>query len=269
MQSSQIVKPTPIGSPFAVSGNKNIPSQTASGTDTSSISEGFLPITQEPLDDGGQAPERVDFNGMFYVSTDQRFYLQNGSLITYDPDVATKIGGYPAGAILAYSTSSGLGYVKSLIDNNQYNFITTPSYINGVYWQYVPIINTLELIKTIYPVGSIYISTTSNCPLASLFGTWSKIAADMCLQGSSVFHAAGTTIPAGLPNITGNFGGIEGGSPHVSGAFYRYSTGHSGAGQGDGDAWIGFSASRVSSIYGNSTTVQPPAYVVNVWRRTA
>ena len=30
-----------------------------------------------------------------------------------------------------------------------------------------------------------------------------------------------------------------------------------------------FDASRSSSIYGKSSTVQPPAYIVNVWRRTA
>lgn len=269
MQSSQIVKPTPIGSPFAVSGNKNIPSQTASGTDTSSISEGFLPITQEPLDDGGQAPERVDFNGMFYVSTDQRFYLQNGSLITYDPGVATKIGGYPAGAILAYSTSSGLGYVKSLIDNNQYNFITTPSYINGVYWQYVPIINTLELIKTIYPVGSIYISTTSTCPLASLFGTWQLVAANKALWTGTGSNA-NTTINAGLPDILASWAVdnrswiTDGSAVYTSGSNSKGATGDNGL-----QYHAYFLASRYNSIYGNSTTVQPPAYVVNVWRRTA
>ena len=32
---------------------------------------------------------------------------------------------------------------------------------------------------------------------------------------------------------------------------------------------INFDASRSSSIYGNSTTVQPPAYVVYMWKRTA
>ena len=33
--------------------------------------------------------------------------------------------------------------------------------------------------------------------------------------------------------------------------------------------WLNFDASRSNSIYGNSNTVQPPAYIVNIWERTA
>lgn len=138
MQSSEVITPLAIQTPIAVNGDKNIPSQSASGTDTSSINLGFLPITSEPLDDGGVAPERIDFNGMFYLSTDQRVFLQNGGVITYDSTVATKIGGYPAGAILGYTDSLGnYGFVTSLVENNQYNFVTTPSYIDGEKWEWV------------------------------------------------------------------------------------------------------------------------------------
>ena len=31
---------------------------------------------------------------------------------------------------------------------------------------------------------------------------------------------------------------------------------------------VSLDASRSSSIYGRSSTVQPPAYVINVWKRT-
>lgn len=142
MQSTDLVTPLAIQTPIAVNGDKNIPAQNASGTETSSINLGFLPITSEPLDDGGIAPERTDFNGMFYLSTDQRVYLQNGGVITYDSNVASAIGGYPLNAILGYiDSSNNLGFVRSLIDNNQYNFVTTPSYINGTYWEYVNLKN--------------------------------------------------------------------------------------------------------------------------------
>lgn len=145
MQSTDIIQPTALGSAIAINGDKTIPNQTASGTETSSISAGFLPITSEPLDDGGVAPERTDFNGMFYLSTDQRFYLQNGGLITYSDAVATKIGGYPQGAILGYLDANGnLCYVKSLIDNNQNNFITTPANIDGTKWEYVTLKSDLS-----------------------------------------------------------------------------------------------------------------------------
>ena len=141
MQSSSIITPTVIETPFALNGDKNIPSQTASGTDTSSIDEGFLPITQVNLNDGGSAPERKDFNGMFYLSTDQRVYLQNGGLITFDSSVSTAIGGYPKGAILGYLTNNGLGFVESCIEDNTQNFITNPTLINGTVWKYSHLLN--------------------------------------------------------------------------------------------------------------------------------
>lgn len=273
MQKTDLIAPLPIGTPIALTGDKTIPPQSATGTDTSSIDVGFLPITSEPLDDGGIAPERLDFNGMFYLSTDQRVFLQNGGFITYDSSVATKIGGYPEGAILGYVSQSGYGFVESLIDNNQYNFVTTPSYIDGINWRFIPLINTLETIKLIYPVGSIYIGTTVICPLASLFGTWELVSEGRVLQGSDENHQAGTTIAAGLPNIKGTFPAIEGNDYLYSGAFYIAQ--HDVASDvdnsnGDRDDKAGFDASRLSSIYSDDvTTVQPPAYVVNIWRRTA
>lgn len=142
MQSSDLITPLAIQTPICINGDKNIPSQNASGTDTSSINLGFLPITSEPLDDGGIAPERTDFNGMFYLSTDQRVFLQNGGLITFNASVSSNIGGYPKGAVLSYIDGNGnLGFVKSLIENNTKNFVTTPSYIDGTNWKYVPINN--------------------------------------------------------------------------------------------------------------------------------
>lgn len=275
MLSSELIKPLAVQTPFAINGNKNIPSQNATGTDTSSINLGFLPITSEPLDDGGIAPERIDFNGMFYLSTDQRAYLQNGGYITYDPDVATVIGGYPQGAILNYLDSSGnFSQVRSLVDNNQYNFITTPSYINGVYWQYVSGKPTvISVLETIYPVGAIFIGTTSTCPMAAIFGTWTLVAQDRCLQGASTNYAPNTTIAASLPNITGSntypAQNDNTTTSYVSGAFYlansrsRRLQSESGTGKR-----LYFDASRSNTLYGGAV-LQPSAYVVNVWRRTA
>lgn len=135
-------------------------------------------------------------------------------------------------------------------------------------------INTL--LGNLYPVGSIYIGTQSTCPLASLItgSTWTKVSAGKALWTSSTSHAANTTINAGLPNITGAFPGERTGDTQwwsaVSGAFYKTSGSYRGIGSTDSDnIRIGFDASKSNSIYGNSTTVQPPAYVVNVWRRTA
>ena len=125
----------------------------------------------------------------------------------------------------------------------------------------------MDILKTIYPVGSVYIGTQNSCPMGVFFGTWELVSSGKALWTGTGSNG-NSTIAAGLPNITGNTGGcVNNGTPR--GAFYQ-STEVSTAGGGAGRFYEnGFDASRSSSIYGNSTTVQPPAYVVNVWRRTA
>lgn len=130
-----------------------------------------------------------------------------------------------------------------------------------------------DILSAIYPVGSIYIGVMATCPLATLgIGTWTLVASDLSLQGSGT-NSAGTTVAAGLPNITGNISqgyrlynsadGAFGIAPNAdqgvveSGSKEQYSNGWS------------FDASRSSPIYGASNTVQPPAYIVNIWQRTA
>lgn len=139
----------------------------------------------------------------------------------------------------------------------------------------VPSITTL--VNAMYPVGSIYIGTTVNCPLASIVGTWTKIDGDLVLQSSSQAHQANTTIAAGLPNITGQTAGLANDMSAASqelynGAFYKgTNTRQAGWGGATADEFhpLVLDASRSSPIYGNSDTVQPPAYVVNIWKRTA
>nr|DAT37502.1 MAG TPA: baseplate protein [Caudoviricetes sp.] len=125
-----------------------------------------------------------------------------------------------------------------------------------------------------YPVGSIFQTVSRTSPAALFGGTWQEIAQNRGLMGASSAHAAGSTVEAGLPNITGTFmsnsltdGGIE-----ATGAFYvaslsksktalSYSTFETNG--------LGFNASLYNSIYGRSTTVQPAAYYVHIWRRVA
>lgn len=134
---------------------------------------------------------------------------------------------------------------------------------------------TLSLLQTIYPVGSVYLSTNATCPLASLFGTWTLVSSGKALWTGTGSNG-GSTISAGLPNITGTLSSDQNGlgkdGEQSGNALYGVKgTGHthqSGT-TSNGTVQIGFKASLYNSIYGNSTTVQPPAYVVNVWRRIA
>ena len=100
-----------------------------------------------------------------------------------------------------------------------------------------------DVLGTSYGAGDG--STTFNLPNFS----------DKVPQGNSRGY-----ITAGLPEISGTFPTTDNdGGAGVSGAFKRTSTVVSGAEGGGTDRVMDFKASRSSSIYGGSTTVQPPA----------
>jgi hypothetical protein len=136
-----------------------------------------------------------------------------------------------------------------------------------------------NLLTTLYPVGSIYIGTQNTCPLSSLIAgsTWVLVATDRAFWGGNGSNA-NSTINAGLPNIWGKFATRclmhDTGGQVEQGALSRGYTDNS-VQAAAGTDWSGnnqaieFNAARYNSIYGASSTVQPPAYRVNVWRRTA
>ena len=123
-----------------------------------------------------------------------------------------------------------------------------------------------------YPVGSIYQSTARTSPAALFGGTWQEIAQNRVLMGAGSGHAAGTTVEAGLPNITGSFvADVKKGEHKVSGAF---TAGSAIASTGEYNSFsdvykFSLDASKSNAIYGRSATVQPAAYYVHIWRRVA
>ncbi len=128
-----------------------------------------------------------------------------------------------------------------------------------------------------------WISEDPTSPAALFGGTWQEIAQNRALMGASYAHAAGTTVEAGLPNITGSVvpkleniynSFISESGATMTGAFYNTGVFSS---YGGADASVTnsvpkdlyFDASRSNSIYGRSATVQPAAYYVHIWRRVA
>ena len=83
------------------------------------------------------------------------------------------------------------------------------------------------------------------------------------LQMVSGSQTIGTELEAGLPNITGNFT-YNAEIVNVTECFYDGGqANYSGGRTNKGISTVYFDASRSSSIYGNATTVQPPAFTVN------
>lgn len=206
-------------------------------------------------------------------------------------DVTTALGYTPYNSTNPNGYTSNVGTVTSVNNvspvngNVSLSIPTVNQTFDGTSANAESGVSILGLLEAIYPVGAIFIGTTSTCPMSALFGTWELVAQDRVLQGSSTNHSAGTTIAAGLPNITGltNFNTTytnKGYSPitessTATGSLYLQqkstkTTTATVASQTYTTYDLGFNANNSSTIYGNgNSTVQPPAYVVNVWRRTA
>lgn len=123
-----------------------------------------------------------------------------------------------------------------------------------------------------------WVSEDPTSPAALFGGSWEEIASERVLMGASRTHAAGTTVEAGLPNITATGGFYDNLSvgdlgTRLTGAFYANAndqthTGYSGGIDSD-NSTLDFDASRSNPIYGGSSTVQPAAYYVHIWHRVA
>lgn len=143
-----------------------------------------------------------------------------------------------------------------------------------------------SILDLIYPVGRIIISNDSTAPYSDIgFGTWQEVAKGAFIEGADGSHKAGDSIGAGLPNITGRLqiepnidineksedNGVFG---FPSGAFdieykncVRCLVYHQEVFTRYQDNAILLDASHSNSIYGNSNTVQPKAYVSHYWLR--
>lgn len=138
----------------------------------------------------------------------------------------------------------------------------------------------LDMDDRYMPIGTIITSVDADFDPNDTYSgqTWEKISQGRFLMGADNSHAVGTTVNAGLPNIEGSIGSTGIGEPKFSKtmtgcfspvtqtSYYSQTTDKSGYTRSDG---IDFNASKSNSIYGASTTVQPPAYCVHFWKRIA
>ena len=139
-----------------------------------------------------------------------------------------------------------------------------------------------EAILECRPIGSYFITETEDDPNILFGGGWQKLTGRYVLQCSDDTHKAGTTVEAGLPDIAGKIQIVyPGGGSLIAnageGALYNNYSENTIIVATEGsysltrskDVFVRFDASRSSSIYGNSDTVQPPARIINVWKRVS
>jgi hypothetical protein len=123
----------------------NLFAHSASGTDIAPI-----PATDDnsevafdtgypaDYDNSGQNPktiERAKMNWLLRVLSQGSFFGQTGIRYTFNSVVATAIGGYPLGAVLALDDGTSIRNVVSLVDNNKYDFVTNG--VDNQHWKYI------------------------------------------------------------------------------------------------------------------------------------
>jgi len=72
-----------IPRPFANNGNRQLIPDDKMATGRASFKEGFPVETQLPLNSGGIAPNRTDFNGIFHMLSSLAFWQQSGGQMVY------------------------------------------------------------------------------------------------------------------------------------------------------------------------------------------
>lgn len=87
-----------------------------------------------PQEQGGEAPDGKDFNGLFNLMSQFYYDTQNGGTYTFVLKVSDAIGGYPENALLWYFPQEGTAqWLRSTKPNNTDNFIANPEVI-GTSW---------------------------------------------------------------------------------------------------------------------------------------
>lgn len=88
-----------------------LPATTPAGSGRASTSGLFPPVTQLPLDQGGIAPERADFNALFKYLGEYLFYIMQGGVFSYVTDYDYTAGDFVrhGGSLYLCIASNGPG----------------------------------------------------------------------------------------------------------------------------------------------------------------
>ena len=280
-----VVIPQPIAAQ-ATSENINAIPNGATGTNRASFQEGFPAITRMPVIENplptqvsGLPPKQQDFNGLFNTVSQHNFFAQNGGTYSFNQAVSDAIGGYPQGALLWAIVGGKPTAVYSLVENNTFNFLTNPEYLDGVHWAFIDAGLPTGIIIT-WPANDApdgYLicngAAISRITYARLFNvigtTWGAGDGNTTFNLPNLLDRApwySGSIPIGeigngsLPNITGVFTGDRIAlSFKTSGAFYNTFSVVRGnpAGSEANDVAVGFDASRSSQVYSNVDRVIP------------
>ena len=118
-----------------------LPDDTSATTGLASLQKLFQMINQIPLDVGGVAPGRLDFNALFKLLGDSVFYAMNGGLASYN-----QAYDYPPNRVVVY----GDGLYKCIHANGPDASVVVPG-TNDAVWQKIP---TTSDVSALIPIAT-------------------------------------------------------------------------------------------------------------------
>lgn len=262
-----------------------LPDDTPGTSGRASLQKLFQLINQTPLEAGGIAPSREDFNALFKFLGDPVFYMMNGGLWTYSTAMD-----YPVGALVKYNNA----IYECVQANGPSSTLADPT--DAAYWSQIP--TMADLGETSFQTSDIKIATSSTiqngwllCNGAAISRTtyanlFDKIGTTYGSgDGSTTFNipdlrdryiigadtnALGAQISEQLPNITGKQGFLAWSvsSLSYSGALNPAGPSVDNADNGVGGNYKGYSslalnARNSNAIYTDNGKVYPLSLALN------
>ena len=143
-------QPAILSGAFAAEGDKNtIPANNDGLSGLASIAKGFPQITQVPLAQGGQPPQRQDFNGIFNLFSQFLLYAQNGGVYAYNNTLD-----YQPPCIISYDGE----FYSCVAENGPSTSAGVQPVTNTTYWE--KLINNQLRRNTAYQYGDIAYSNS-------------------------------------------------------------------------------------------------------------
>ena len=135
-------QPAILPGAFAAEGDKNtIPANNDGLSGLASIAKGFPQITQVPLAQGGQPPQRQDFNGIFNLFSQFLLFAQNGGVYEYNNTLD-----YQPPCIISYDDE----FYSCLQENGPSTSAGVQAPTVAAYWEKVIVNSALESILSSY-----------------------------------------------------------------------------------------------------------------------
>jgi hypothetical protein len=172
--------PTLVAVPFASGagpGYRNtipVASQIPVTPGAASFTDGFPPVTFQPIASGGVPPYGADVNGILYALSNMARWDQAGGRYYYDATFSTAVTGYPKGATL--NRTDNLGAWLNTVDNNT----TDPNSTSSAGW--VPVRANAVAV-------SIAVAAGANTP------TKEKLGSQVIVCTGSIASAATLVLP--------------------------------------------------------------------------